>query len=400
MTQMRSADSPKLSVLMSVYNGENFLPMTLESILGQTWTDYEFIIADDGSTDNTWNVLSAYASRDMRIRLVRHPQNFGVTRSMNAIFSLATGDYVVRHDADDLSLPARFALQIDYLNAHPEIGVLGSWVENIDASGQPYKVPSFFPADIDNETIQTQLLSSNCLGQGAVMFRRTLLDKTGHYDESLDYCEDYDLWLRMAEITRIAKLPVTLYQYRQHESAVSRIHYCVQMRRQAETLEKAICRRHGPHPDPSRFRQTIHHYIEAGSAYLAAGEAEAAYNCLARAIVLGPDMFVRDDFSTPLQLTGSGQTTIDAVFSRLPPGYQAIRARLISRLHMREVFDGYSQADFDRVSMHLWPALRYDPTWYLNPGVISIARKTLWRRIFGKPVPSKPAASKNPPPGF
>ncbi len=131
---------PRVSVLMSVYNGERFLRDSVESILGQTFTDFEFLILDDGSTDSTCEILEEYANKDARIVLVRNDRNLGLTRSLNKGLRLVRGEYLARQDADDISLPKRLEMQVKFLDAHPEVGVVGSALEIIDENGNtiPY----------------------------------------------------------------------------------------------------------------------------------------------------------------------------------------------------------------------------------------------------------------------
>lgn len=375
--------SPKVSVLMTVYNGGSFLEKTLDFILSQTFADFELIVIDDGSTDNTWEMLSAYARRDARVALRRNSPNQGVTAAMNSIFPLAKGDYVVRHDADDLSSPDRLAAQVDFLEAHPEVGLVGSWVENIAADGGPFRPRTFFPLESDNDTIQRQLYEGNCLGQGAVMFRRALLDRVGLYDKTVEYCEDYDLWLRMAEITQVAKVPQFLYQYRQHASTRSTLHHGKQMLHMADSLEKALRRRFPAGAPDMHLRQAARHFVTAATVFLSAGDLEGAAHCLAKAIRQCPEAFAMGDIETPMKLDAKGQQLTDLVFKQLPRTlyFARLKARYVSRLYMQEVFAAFGQDDFERIDSSMWPGLKHNPGWLLNRGVLSILRKSLLRRI-------------------
>jgi len=171
---------PLVSVLMTVYNGERFLSATVASILDQTYRNIELLVLDDGSEDGTWPILANFAARDERICLLRHDQNRGVPLAMNRLFGLAKGTYVNRHDADDLSHPQRYAKQVQFLEAAPAVGVVGTRVQVIDPNDQPLELP-FFAAVTHDAEIQAELLRNNCLCQGSVMFRRQLLDQVGNY---------------------------------------------------------------------------------------------------------------------------------------------------------------------------------------------------------------------------
>ena len=126
---------PKISVVMSVYNGTPYLRECIESILNQTCKDFEFIIIDDGSSDNTWKILTEYANQNQQIKLFKNEENIGLTKSLNKGLKLAGGEYIARQDADDVSLPDRFELQTRFLDAHLEVGALGSSAEVIDEQG-------------------------------------------------------------------------------------------------------------------------------------------------------------------------------------------------------------------------------------------------------------------------
>src|SRR5687768_10604451 len=127
---------PSISVLMSVYNGARYLSQSIESILAQTFSDFEFIIIDDCSSDSTPQILNEYARQDSRIRIIRNSENKGLTASLNIGLTQAQGRYIARQDADDISLPQRFEKQIHYLEAHPETIVVSSNIGIIDNTGQ------------------------------------------------------------------------------------------------------------------------------------------------------------------------------------------------------------------------------------------------------------------------
>lgn len=200
-------DRPVVSVVMSIYNGERFLREAVESILSQSFTNFEFIIVDDGSTDHTWQVLTGYAARDARIVLARNEGNIGLTRSLNRGLALARGEYIARQDADDFSLPERLSSQIKFLEEHPEVGAVGSAVRLLDQRGRVV-FDAYSPTD--HETLCAYLLLDNCLCHTTLVVRSNLLKKLGGYDPELPYAQDYDLWWRLSRISLIRALPVVL----------------------------------------------------------------------------------------------------------------------------------------------------------------------------------------------
>lgn len=194
----------KVSVLISVYNGEAHLQEAVESILGQTFSDFEFVIVDDGSTDSTWQILKAYAAQDARIVLIRNEKNIGLERSLNKGLALTQGEYIARQDADDVSLPHRLELQSHFLDIHPEVGALGTAVKIIDQQGASQD-EDYLP--VDHESIEALLLVNNFLHHSTLMTRRHLMQTLKGYDESMRHAEDYDIWWRLSRISRLATMP-------------------------------------------------------------------------------------------------------------------------------------------------------------------------------------------------
>lgn len=214
--QRDGTHTPLLSVVMAVYNGEPFLGEAVESILTQTFGDFEFIIIDDGSTDGTAARLAAYAAADPRVRVVTQG-NQGLIASLNRGCALARGTYIARMDADDISAPERFARQLAHLTAYPEIDVLGTAMQRIDAAGQRLTV-------LENPVLPGFLrwmLIFHCgISHSSVMFKRTVFEKVGGYDPAMAHVEDYDLWCRMSAFARLENLPDVLLYYRIHGASI------------------------------------------------------------------------------------------------------------------------------------------------------------------------------------
>lgn len=210
---------PRLSVVMSVYNGERYLREAIDSILSQTFEDYEFIIIDDGSTDGTKPILAEYAARDRRIVLTRNETNVGLTHSLNKGLALARGQYVARMDADDISLPDRFARQVAFLDEHPAIGVAGTWFQLMDAQGQ--LVPPVYEPPALPGFVGWCLYFYNPIAHPSVVMRREVVLRVGGYDPALARSQDHDLWCRLRGLTKLANVEAMLLYLRKHDSNIS-----------------------------------------------------------------------------------------------------------------------------------------------------------------------------------
>ena len=199
--------APRISVLMTAYNAEKYLAQAIESILNQTYTDYEFIIINDGSTDDTPNIIQRYADQDSRIIFVNNKQNQGLIAVLNQGLDMARGEFIARMDADDISLPQRFAKQVAYLDANPDVGVLGTLIhgfDKLDAPGIQIPVVTVF-----------DMLQQNYIAHPSVMMRKALLDKYNlRYNPDYKHCEDLELWSRMIFLTKFHNIMEVLLMYR------------------------------------------------------------------------------------------------------------------------------------------------------------------------------------------
>ena len=206
-------DNPKISVIMSVYNGEKYLREAIESILNQTFTDFEFIIVNDGSTDNSLEIIKSY--NDERIKIINNEKNIGLTKSLNKALAQARGEYIARQDADDISLPSRFEEQIKYLEEHPDVVLLGTSSYNIDESGKIIgkKIALAKPT-------MGNLFKENQFIHGSVMFKKEVVDELGYYNELFNYSQDYELWLRIANHYPVRNLTQRLYKSRSHSENI------------------------------------------------------------------------------------------------------------------------------------------------------------------------------------
>jgi glycosyltransferase involved in cell wall biosynthesis len=208
---------PLVSVIMPVRSGERWLAIAVDSLLAQTLQDFEILIIDDGSTDTTPAILRDYAGRDRRIRVIRQDA-LGLVAALNRGLEEARASLVARLDADDAAMPERLQRQLAHMQANAQIGLLGSWAQKIDASGQPI---GWLKPATDPQSIGGLLLRANPMIHSTVMMRRDLVRKLGGYREAFRGAEDYDLWLRMSEAAAIANLSECLIQYRWHSDNVS-----------------------------------------------------------------------------------------------------------------------------------------------------------------------------------
>lgn len=204
--------SPSVSVLMSVYNGETYLAEAIESILTQSFSDFEFIIINDGSTDRSSDILRKYADNDQRIIIIEH-NNIGLTKSLNTGIKKARGTYIARMDADDISEKRRFETQVNILKNHPEIGVIGTSAKIIDENGNVKRVCNQIEP---HNKIITKILSDNKFIHGSIMIRKSILDVAGPYNESYIYAQDYELILRLSNFCKIANTSQKLYRWREN----------------------------------------------------------------------------------------------------------------------------------------------------------------------------------------
>jgi glycosyltransferase involved in cell wall biosynthesis len=226
---MNMHGDPKVTVLMSVYNGERYLNEAIDSILGQTFTDFEFLIIDDASTDRTPEILRSYD--DPRIRVVTNEENLGLTKSLNKGLALARGEYIARMDADDISIPERLEEQIEFMEHNPQVCVCGSWVEIIGHNaGETWK----YPTD-SNEIRCRHLFECSIAHPSAVIKKEYLNQNQPLYDITFKRSQDYDLWIRISALYPLANIGKVLLKHRIHSGAIGQ-HYSSEQKRCADRV--------------------------------------------------------------------------------------------------------------------------------------------------------------------
>jgi glycosyltransferase involved in cell wall biosynthesis len=212
------ADLPTVSVLMAVYNGEQYVAAAMDSILAQTFRDFELVVIDDGSMDASPVILRGYAARDPRVKLTLR-DNQGLTSTLNEAFARSRGTYLARMDCDDVALPDRFARQVELLDANPDVVCTGGQFQLIDGGSRLLKT---LRPPTDDAEIQTTLLKGhNAICHPCAMIRRTAMEQVGGYDTRFKTAQDLDLWLRLGEVGKLSNVPHPVLKFRLHGSSVS-----------------------------------------------------------------------------------------------------------------------------------------------------------------------------------
>jgi glycosyltransferase involved in cell wall biosynthesis len=234
--------TPRISVAMSVYNNAPFLAEAIESILGQSFADFEFLILNDGSTDGSGGIIDSFAARDPRVRAIHQP-NAGLIVSLNRLLHEARAPLVARMDGDDIALPDRFALQLAFLEAHPEVGVVGTNTRDIDVNGELRDAREAHP--LTHQGFLAAMSDGPLLCHPSVMMRSDLVRDVGGYRAAYHHCEDYDLWLRLSSRTHLCSIPERMLHYRRSESQVSNRHVLAQQYGAAVAWQAHLARASG-----------------------------------------------------------------------------------------------------------------------------------------------------------
>ncbi len=224
---------PKVSIVLPVYNAAEFLVAAIDSIRQQNFEDYECIAIDDGSTDESGKLLDEVSNQDSRWKII-HQQNSGLVSALNAGISHARGEYIARMDADDISLPERLKQQFQFLENHPDVGLLGCSYGVIDKPGH---VVGSEPVLLYDRELRLSLLHTHTFAHGSVMIRTSVLRQVSQppYQATVGYVEDIDLWTRIARVSKLASVPNILYLWRKNPESISHTKYKTQ-RSQAQAV--------------------------------------------------------------------------------------------------------------------------------------------------------------------
>jgi glycosyltransferase involved in cell wall biosynthesis len=209
-----------VSIILPVYNGERFIEKAILSVLTQTYTQWELLIIDDGSTDATAEIARKYAAQDLRILYVKNEKNLGIQKTLNKGISVARGKYIARIDADDAWIDARkLEAQVSFLQSRPEYILVGTGIVVSKGDKELYR---FVPPETDAQ-IRKNILFKNCFTHSSVLFLKQAVIDAGGYSESAEtkHVEDYDLWLKLGTIGKLANLPVYAVSFMVHEDSIT-----------------------------------------------------------------------------------------------------------------------------------------------------------------------------------
>lgn len=217
-TENITKTTPKASVVLPVYNGEKYLAEAIESVLNQTFRDFELILLNDGSTDDSLKIMRHYQSIDNRCKIISR-ENKGLIYTLNEGIELSKSEIIIRMDADDICVPDRFEKQIEFFEKYPDCVSVGSRIISMDEDGMHIRL---WPLPLDHTGIDGQNIigMSGGIAHPAAVFRKQAIQKIGGYDEKYKYAEDLDLFLKLAEIGKLANIEKPLLYYRQHLDSV------------------------------------------------------------------------------------------------------------------------------------------------------------------------------------
>jgi hypothetical protein len=210
--------NPMVSVIMPLHNGERYVRQAIESLCAQTYPDWELIVVDDASTDNSYAIARSFKSP--KIKTIRTDRNLGHAAAANRAIGISSGAYIARLDCDDVCLPQRLEKQVNFLQRHASIGVIGARAQTLDDNGcVVMEKPTPHPFPEEPSHIAWRLLWHNCIVHSSVMLRKESFNEAGGYDETFWYASDHELWSRMSFFSEFCQLPEVLVQYRQHGGA-------------------------------------------------------------------------------------------------------------------------------------------------------------------------------------
>ncbi len=367
----------KVSVIIPAYNQGHFLGEAIESVLAQTHQDFEIIIVDDGSIDNTSEVAQGFSGS--RIKYV-YQENAGLSAARNTGIRYATGAYLTYLDSDDLFLPRKLELLTQAFVANPNLGFVAGQAILIDEHGEPLNRVFDTPSPEDG----SQLLLGNPFHVGAILVRRSWQERVGFFDTSLRSYEDWDMWLRLAcagcEMGWTPE-PVSLYRF--HTGQMTRDG--IQMTTATFSVLEKLYRQ----PDLPASWLALHDHAYSNAYLRAAAQAyhsadfDTAKSCLNSAIQLRPELVadnasqLADQFSgwTCLPKTRNPLHYLEAIYDNLPPTLQVLSDRKgqdLGQAAMEQAFESYQQGDMVSARSALWRAFRYHPGWIRNRGAVAV----------------------------
>jgi len=234
-----NSSKPLITVFTPNYNREEVLSETIESILNQTYENFEYIIVDDGSTDKSWQIIQEYAKRDNRIKPYCNQQNLRIVKTRNKGFELSSSKakYFAILDSDDIAIPHRLELQVNFLENNPAYGLVGGNKYLINENSELIGYRNY---PTTNQEIKKVITRYNPIAQSCVLLRKEVIDQVGKYDEEWKYCQDYDYWLRVGKRWKLRNLEMPLIKYRISEGQVKSKNMTQTIRYTYKIQEKAV----------------------------------------------------------------------------------------------------------------------------------------------------------------
>ncbi|HOT90782.1 MAG TPA: glycosyltransferase family A protein [Anaerolineae bacterium] len=378
---------PVVSVIMPVYNAMPYLPLAVESILQQTFTDFEFIILDDGSTDTGATYLRAL--NDARVVLLQDNENQGYTRRLNQGIALARGKYLARQDADDVSLPERFARQVAQLDKNTELAALFSAYETIDENGNTL---SRQHPPIGFSALRQALFYTNPLSHGSAMMRRECLQAVGGYNTAFEPAEDYELWLRLANAYSIDAIADVLYQMRVYTASVTGKRRVEQRRMATKACTEAFAR-----CDPAMLspRTVALHHFAVALHLISEGDVSEGQVRLQRMIQADPALTANDlipaAVNLAVELGPSGRAFLQnsrdeyvarqflALFLECLPenSYTGLRSDLFAEYHAACAFLYHKQKRLWKTTYHVLQSWISGPRHRRNRGLVKLILRSI-----------------------
>ena len=336
---------PLVSVVLVVCNVERFLAEAIESVLGQTFLDFEFIIVDFGSTDNSKSIISDFAVKDNRIKFHTIP-HCGLAEARNVGCFMARGRYIAIMDADDVCVPDRLRLEINFMEEHPQVGLLGGATDWIDANGRFLRVHSY---PTEDQEIRSQLSSLCPFCQPSVLLRSEAFTIVGGYRAAFAPAEDYDLWIRISERFQCANLAQVVLKYRIHPYQVSMRKKTQQTLCLLAAQASADFRRSGS-PDPLNLVEEI---TPATLASVGVPESTQQIGLSREYWWWINHICMADEHAAALSAAVEMLQSSDWEFAERP---------LIANLHVTAARLHWRQKDFPRSFLAAWHALMIQPT--------------------------------------
>ncbi len=379
---------PTVSAIIPAYNQGHYLGKAIQSVLGQTFTDFEIIVVDDGSTDDTRQVAAGFS--DPRVRYV-YQQNAGLSAARNTGIRHAEGAFLTFLDSDDLFLPEKLAILLAKFDAEPELGFVAGQAILIDEHDR--RIGEIFDKRLPEDS--AQLLLGNPLHVGSVMVRRECQTKVGFFDETLRSYEDWDMWLRLAlagcRMGWVEK-PVSLYRFHSNQMTSNGQQMTTAT---FAVLEKLFARTDlPPRWQALRDKAYSHAHLRGAAQAFQADDFAAAAEHLNTAVRLNPDLLANDGEALAKYIAGWANYAkthhplayMEKVYAHLPESLAVLRRRRNRDLATEAIqiaFDAHVKNDAATAKAAVSRAFQYQPKWLLNRGAVALFVKSWWKSVVG-----------------